>query len=234
MTADTYAKLIVLETLIDAEIGFLLEHRPSSMESFREELVARLSDLVDEIDALDATAAASAYDALVDLLADLPEDDDEGVISATLRFKRATDRIVERGMDRSGLDEAFTWAVVVDELLRALTDEYHQAVRHNGETVPRPYLRAQVILARAAEAADRMEWAAGVDHRTELREWMDRLTFAVRHQRLKPTEIDLMVRPVQRRTRKYRPSTLTRVGTFVLRHLLRRSTGGPGGEPRPA
>jgi hypothetical protein len=232
MKADTFAKLVVLETLIDAELGYLLEERPPSLEEFREELVARVSDVVDEIDALDSAAAARAYDALVDLLAELP-DDDEGAIAATLRFKRATDRIVERGMTRSDLEQASTWATVVDELLRVLTDEYHRAVRSDGELVQRPYLRAQVLLARAGQAADRMLWAAGIDRRTELREWIDRLTFAVRHQRLKPTDVDLMIRPVQRRARRYRPSTLTRVGTFVLQQLLRRSARG-GGEPRSA
>ena len=96
MKADTFAKLIVLEALIDAEIGYFLEDRPRSMEGFREGMMTHISDLVDEIDALDAVAAARVYDAIVDFLAELPETD-EGVIDTTIRFKRNIDRIVQRG-----------------------------------------------------------------------------------------------------------------------------------------
>jgi hypothetical protein len=225
MKADTFAKLVVLETLIDAEIGYFLEQRPESMDAFREGLVARISDLVDEIDALDAVAAARVYDAVVDFLAELP-DDDEGAIAATLRLKQAMDRIVERGINRRDQEQPSTWAVVLDELLEELTDEYHRAVRPTGEVSPREYARVQVLLARSREIADRMLWTTGAARRTELREQMDRLTFAVRHQRLKPTEVDLMIRPAQRRVRRYRPSTLTRVGAFVLSQLLGRSKPG--------
>lgn len=237
MKADTFAKLVVLETLIDAEIGQFLEERPASMESFREHLVASVSDLVDEIDALDAVAAARVYDAIVDFLAELP-DDDEGVIAATLRFKRAVDRIVERGMDRRDHAQPSTWAVVLDELLEALLDEYHRAVRPGGVLSPPEYRRSQVLLARAEQVADRMLWTAGVERRAELREQMDRLSYAIRHQRLRPTVVDQMIRPAQRRTRRYRPSTLTRVGAFVLGQLLRRArrpeAGGEGARPRRA
>ena len=142
MKADTFAKLVVLETLIDAEIGHFLEEHPSSMELFREGMVSRVSDLVDEIDALDAVAAARIYDAIVDFLAELPEDDD-GVVEATLRFRRAVDRMAERGMDAArAAASASTWAVVLDELLEELADEYHDAVRPDGEVRPREYLRA--------------------------------------------------------------------------------------------
>ena len=75
MKADTFAKLLVLETLLDAEIGRFLEDPPPSMDAFREGMIARVSDLVDEIDALDEVAAARVYDALVDFLADLPAED---------------------------------------------------------------------------------------------------------------------------------------------------------------
>lgn len=220
MKADTFAKLVVLETLIDAEIGHYLEERPSSMELFREGMVARISDLVDEIDALDAVAAARIYDAIVDFLAALP-DDGEGVVETTLRFRRAVDRIVERGMDQRELKEPSTWAVVLDELLEELTNEYHDAVRPNGEMWPRSYLRARTLLARAREAVDRILWGAG-ESSPELRDELDRLTFAVRHQRLKPTVVDVQVRDIQRRAARYRPSTLTRIGAFVLGQVLRR------------
>lgn len=230
MKADTFAKLVVLETLIDAEIGHYLEHRPSSMELFREGMVTRISDLVDEIDALDAVAAARIYDAIVDFLAALP-DEGEGVVDTTLRFRRAVDRIVERGMDQRELREPSTWAVVLDELLEELTNEYHDAVRADGEMWPRSYLRAQTLLARAREAVDRILWGAG-EASPELRDELDRLTFAVRHQRLKPTVVDLQVRDLQRRAGRYRPSTLTRIGAFVLGQVLRRPERKTG-EKRP-
>jgi hypothetical protein len=234
MKADTFAKLVVLEALIDAEIGQFLEQHPSSMDAFREGFVSRISDLVDEIDALDAVAAARVYDAVVDFLAELP-DDGAGAVEATLRFKHALDRIAERGLTRRDYEDASTWAVVLDELLEELTDEYHRAVRPTGEVLQWDYARALVLLARAREVADRMLWAADVPHRGEVRELIDRLTFAVRHQRLKPTEVDQMIRPTQRRARRYRPSTLTRVGSFVLSQLLGRSRPQPRpAEPRPA
>jgi hypothetical protein len=222
MKADTFAKLVVLEALIDADIGQYLEQHPASMDVFREGLIARISDVIDEIDALDSVAAARVYDAVVDFLAELPEDD-AGAIAATLRFKRAMDRIAERGMSRRDREQASTWAVALDELLEELTDEYHRAVHPSGQVLPREYARVQGLLARAREVADRMLWTAGPARREELREQMDRLTFAVRHQRLRPTEVDLMIRPAQRRARRFRPSTLTRVGAFVVRQLFSRS-----------
>lgn len=228
MTADTFAKLIILETLIDAEIGHYLESRPASMERFREGMVARVSDLLDQIDALDAVAAARVYDAVVDFLAELPEDE-EGVVEATLHFKRATDRITARGMDARELGQASTWAVVLDELLEELADEYHVAVRPSGEVRQREYLRALFLLARAREAAERILWTAGVEGAEELRNEMDRLVFAVRNRRLKPTAVDFLVRAPQRLARRYRPSTLSRVGSFVIGQLLRRA---PKREPR--
>ena len=242
MKADTFAKLVVLETLIDAEVGHFLEHRPASMELFREGMVSRVSDLVDEIDMLDAVAAARTYDAIVDFLADLPENDDEGIIDVTLRFRRAVDRIVERGIEQRELKDPSTWAVVLDELLTELADEYHSAVAPGEETRPREYLRAQLLLSRAREAADRMLWAADDDASADLRTEMDRLTFAVRHQRLKPQVVDFLIRAPQRRAARYRPSTLTRIGTFVLSQVLRRDrTRRPGegtrsspADPHPA
>lgn len=235
MKADTFAKLVVLETLIDAEVGYLLEHRPQSMELFREGLVARVSDLVDEIDALDAVAAARAYDAIVDFLAELP-DDDAGVVDATLRFRRAIDRTALRGMDQRDRRQSSTWAMALDELLEELADEYHAAVRPSGEVLEKEYLRAQTLLARAREAADRMLWEAGDAEDVELRSDMDRLTFAIRHQRLKPTAVDFLIRAPQRRAARYRPSTLTRIGSFVLGQVLRREGGRPssGGESHPS
>lgn len=236
MKADTFAKLVVLETLIDAEIGHFLEHHPPSMELFREGMIARVSDLVDEIDALDAVAAARVYDAIVDFLAALPEDG-EGVVEGTIRFHRAMDRITERGMDQRDLKQASTWAVVLDALLEELADEYHLAVRPTGEVRAREYLRSQTLLARSREAADRMLWEAGGGDDGELRSEMDRLTFAVRHERQKPTAVDFLIRAPQRRAARYRPSTLTRVGAFVLSQVLgkekrRRATDAPAPAPR--
>jgi hypothetical protein len=236
MKADTFAKLVVLETLIDAEVGFFLEHQPPSVELFRESMVSRVSDLVDEIDELDAVAAARIYDAIVDFLAELPENDAEAMVEARLRFRRAMDRLVERGMDQREMQDVSTWAIVLDELLKELADEYHVAIRSSGEVRSREYLRAQTLLARAREAADRMLWEAG-DEPRELRDEMDRLTFAVRHRRLKPTVVDFQIRALQRRAARYRPSNLTRIGTFILSQVLRREGrrgGGGPGDPRPA
>ena len=244
MKADTFARLVVLETLIDAEIGYFLEDRPTTMEAFRESLVSRVSDLVDEIDALDAVAAARTYDAVVDFLSELPEDDDEGMIAEAIRFRRAADRIVERGMHERELKDPSTWAVVLDRLLDELADEYHTAVKPGGEIRPREYLRAQLLLARAREAADRMLWEADEEANTQLRSEMDRLTFAVRHQRLKPQAVDLLIRAPQKTATRYRPSTLTRLGAFVLGQVLRRDpnrrsgesprAGSRGGDAHPA
>lgn len=227
MKADTFAKLIILETLIDAEIGHFLEHRPASMERFREGIVARVSDLVDQIDVLDAVAAARVYDAIVDFLAELPEDD-AGVVDATLRFKRAADRIVARGMETRELAQPSTWAVVVDELLEELADEYHAAVHPGGEVRPREYLRALFLLNRARAAVERITWTSGISAEAELRSEMDRLVFAVRNQRLKPTEVDFLIRAPQRLVRRHRPSTLSRIGGFVIGQLLRRPRQEPG------
>lgn len=222
MKADTFATLVVLETLMDAEVGFFLRQPAGGLESFREALVARVSDLVDEIDERDAVAAARVYDAIVDFLAQLGEDPEQ-VVEASLRFKRALDRLVERGLSTAERGQASTWAVVLDELLGAVADEYHMALRA-GAAQPRPreWTRVQALLSRAREAADRMLWQAGEEGQTEARNEMDRLTFALRYQRLKPTAADFLIRTAQRRARRYRPSTLTRVGSFVLGQLLRR------------
>lgn len=220
MKADTFAKLVVLEALIEAEIGFVLAHPPPSLEYFREGLVARISDLIDEVDILDSVAAGRVYDAVVDFLAELPEEDD-GVVEAALRFRRAVDRIVERGMDRRDLAASPTWAVVLDELLTELADEYHLALGPGGEIRGREMSRAESLLGHARRAADRMLWGAE-DTRPEIRDEIDRLTFAIRHRRLRPTSVDFLIRSVQRRAARYRPSTLTRIGAFVVGQLLRR------------
>lgn len=232
MRADTFARLVTLETLVDAEVGHFLEQRSPDVERFREGIVARVSDLVDQIDSLDAVAAARVYDAIVDFLAELPEDE-EGIVAATLRFKRAIDRLVARGMEARDLAQASTWATVLDELLEELADEYHVAVRAGGEVRPREYLRAQFLLERAREAAERILWAAdpGAEVAAELRDGMDRLLFAVRSRRMKPTEVDFLVRAPQRLARRWRPSTLSRIGGFVIGQLLRRRPS-PKQEPR--
>jgi hypothetical protein len=230
MKADTFAKLVVLETLIDAEIGHHLERGADTTDSLREHLVARISDLVDEIDALDSVAAARTYDAIVDFLSELP-DDGGGMVESTIRFRRAVDRLIRRGMEPRDLAQAATWAVVLDELLEALGNAYHNAIRPNGEVRRHAYLRSLTLLARAREVSERMLWEAGEYAEPELRSEMERLTFAVRHQRLQPTEVDYLIRAPQRRAQAMRPSTLTRVGSFVLRQLLRREPRRPAGAP---
>jgi hypothetical protein len=236
MKADTFAKLVVLEALIEAEIGYFLELSPPSPTLFREGMVSRVSDLVDDIDVLDSVAAARVYDSIVDFLAELP-DDDEGVVDATLKFQRAVDRIVERGMDRRDLAAPSTWAIVLEELLSELANEYHLAITADGEIRPREYTRVGVLLGRARQAADRMLWSADDMPRDVLDE-MDRLTYAVRHRRLKPTEVDYSIRSLRRSAAKYRPSTLTRIGAFVIRQLMnrepRRRTGNGSRKSRKA
>lgn len=231
MKADTYAKLVVLEALIEAEIGYFLEHSPASLELFREGMVARISDLIDEIDVLDSVAAARLYDAIVDFLSELPEGDSAGVVETTIQFRRAIDRIVERGLDRKDLALASTWAVVFDELLGELANEYHNAVPPGGERKPREWARVQALLTQSRKAAERMLWSADVD-RPEVPDDLDRLVFAVRHRRVPATELDFLIRSLQRRAARYRPSPLTRIGAFVLRQVLGRDQRGTVRERR--
>lgn len=221
MKADTYAKLVVLEALIEAEIGYFLAHRPPSLELFREEMVARVSDLIDEVDILDSVAAGRVYDAIVDFLAELPDEDPDGVVATTLRFRRAIDRLTARGTERRDLADGSTWAIVLDELLTELADEYHLAISRDGEIQKREMLRAEALLGRARMAADRMLWTED-DGGGEILDEMDRLIYAVLYRRMRPTEVDRVIASVQRRVDRYRPSTLTRVGAFVLRQVLGR------------
>ena len=226
MRADTFAKLVTLETLIDAEVGFWLEHRPASIDRYREALVERVSDLVDEIDRLDEVAAARVYDALVDFLAELP-DDPAGMVETAIRFKRAVDRLIDRTMDAGDLADASTWAVVLDELLDELAREYPRAVRTPGETDERALLRARALARTARDAGERMAAARRSDARTILRDDLDRLLFAVEHRRLDAAEVEALVREPQRLARRARPSNLARVGAAVVGQLLRRRSRGP-------
>ena len=227
MKADTFAKLVVLDALVEAEVGYYLQDNPPSFELFREGMVARISDLVDEVDVLDSMAAAHVYDAIVDFLSEMSERDADGVVESMVRFRRAIDRTVVRGMDRKELAAATTWAVVLAELLGELADEYHLAVV-GSEVRPREITRAESLLARARQAGERMLWSAEVV-RPEITSEFDRLTAAVRYRRTPPTEVDFMILSLQRRAARYRPSTLTRVGAFVLRQVLRRSGRGKTG-----
>jgi hypothetical protein len=227
MKADTFAKLIVVDALIEAEIGYSLEHPPASLELFREGMVARIGDLVDEIDSLDSVAAARIYDAVVDFLAELPEER-EGVVEATIRFRRAIDRTIARGMERRDLGDASTWAIVLDELLAELADEYHEAAAREGEFGVREYARVEALLARVRQAGERMLWTAA-EVEPAIASDMDRLVFAIRNRRLHPTRVDQLILALQRHSAHYRPSTLTRIGGFVLRQVLRRSSEGENG-----
>ncbi|HYW08129.1 MAG TPA: hypothetical protein VE913_14295 [Longimicrobium sp.] len=220
MRADTFARLLILETLVDAEIGYLLEHRPAAPERFREGMIARVSDLVDEIDTLDAVAAARVYDALVDFLTELPDDDD-GVVEATLRFKRAVDRTVRRASGGREPGDPAVWAVVLDELLTVLAAEYEAAFGPEGVR-PREYLRARALLDRARVASERMTSAESDDSRVELRTEMDRLAFAVHYRRAAPDTVEPLIRVPQRMARRRRPTSLARIGAFVVGQLLRK------------
>lgn len=219
MRPETFARLLSLESLIDAEVGYWLERRPAQADRYRETLVSRVSDLVDEIDALDAVAAARMYDAVVDFLAELPEDDD-AMVEAALRFKRAVDRLTDRAMRPGDLDDPATWAVVLDELLEDLLDE---SARAAARTVPDPRgsLRARLLLARARQAADRLVVAVRAERRPELRDAMDRLAFAVHSRHASPEGLEPLVRAVQRVARRHRPTGVTSIGAFVVGQLLR-------------
>jgi hypothetical protein len=229
MKADTFAKLVVLQTLVDSEVGYLLEHRPASVDQFREGLITRVSDLVDEIDALDAVAAARTYDAIVDFLAQLPEED-EGVVESTLKFQRALARTVERGMDQSERKQASTWAMVLHELLEELRTEYEAAL--DGETVnPRGISRATALLGRARDAAERIADDAGGEGAADLRDDVARLGFAIEHRHMPPRDVDPLITASQRRAARYRPSPLSRIGAFVLGQVLTRDRRRRQGEP---
>ena len=224
MKADTFAHLVVLETTLDAEIGYRLEHPPASTERWVEGMVARVSDLVDRIDALDAVAAARAYDALVDFLTELPEEE-TALVEQAVRLKRAVDRIVERGMEAADLAAPPTWAAVVDELLGVLSAEYASAMDEQGDPRPRQHLRARYLVNRARAAADRMVAGEPAARRAEVRSALDRLSFAVHNRRLRPAEVEELAGAARRLTARYRPSNLTRIGAFVLGQLLRRRPG---------
>lgn len=227
MRADTFARLITLETLLDAEVGFWLEHRPASIDRWREALVARVSDLIDEVDRLDEVAAARVYDALVDFLAELP-DDEEGMVEASIRFRRAVDRLLDRAMEPRDLDDASTWAVVLDEVLEELAVEYPHAVHADGgQGDPRAGLRARALVRAARDAGERMVSARRTDSRTLLRDDLDRLVLAVEHRMLSPAQVEPLIRAPQRIARRYRPSGLGRVGAYVVGQLLRRRPRGP-------
>lgn len=219
MKADTYARLVVLESLVDAEIGHRLEH--GAGERWLEAMVSRISDLVDEIDALDAVAAARAYDALVDFLTDLP-DEPEALVEQTVRFKRAVDRIVERGMDEVALAAPPTWAAVLDALLSTLAAEYPRAMDAEGVLRPREHMHARYLANRARAAADRMVAGERPERGAEVRTALDRLAFAVHNRRLPPAAVEVLVADAQRLAARYRPSKLTRIGAFVVSQLLRR------------
>ena len=221
MRADTFARLLILETLLDAETGFFLEHRPPAEARFREGMIARLGDLVEEIAALDAVAAARVYDALVDFLTELP-DDDEGIVEATIRFKRAVDRTIQRAFAGREPDDAATWAVVLDELLAVVAAEYRASAEGGGEPSPREYVRARALLYRARAASERMTSGERPERRAELRDEMDRLIFAVLYRRVAPAALERMIEAPQRLARRRRPSNLARMGAFVLGQLLRR------------
>lgn len=235
MKADTFAKLLLLQTLVDAEVGRLLEHRAATPDRFREGLVARVSDLVDEIDSLDAVAAARAYDAIVDLLAQMPEDD-EGIVEAVITFQRAIDRAISRGMDEAELRLASTWAVVADELLEELLNEYTAVMGRMGAAPPDRLDRALALVGRIREAAARVASAAGPDA-AELLSAVDRVAYGIRRRGLDPVELAPLVRAAQRQAARHRASPLTRIGAFVIRQVLtrdrrRRKGEGPGGVER--
>jgi hypothetical protein len=222
--ADTYARLVVLETLVDAEIGHRLERSAPGTDRWVEVMVSRISDLVDEIDTLDVVTAARAYDALVDFLTELPEEDG-ALVEQTVRFKREVDRIAERGMDAGALQAPQTWAAVLDELLATLAGEYAGAA----DPGSREHLRARYLANRARAAAERMVAGQRRERQGEVRSALDRLVFAVHNRRLHGAAVGALVEDARRIAARYRPTPLLRIGAHVLRHLVRRRRR--GGDP---
>lgn len=230
MKADTFAKLLVLQSVVDAEVGWYLEHRPESTDGFREGLISRVSDLLDQIDALDAVAAARTYDAIVDFIAQIPEDD-EGIVEGAIRFHRAMDRTVERGMDRAELRLAATWAVAVHDMLEALAREYGAEPDDDPEHRLRQRGRAVSLLDRARYAADRIATESGVASAGELVDAMERLTYAIRYRGVAPHDAEPLLRAAQRQAARHRPSPLSRIGAFVLGQVLSRDRRRRRGDP---
>jgi hypothetical protein len=220
MKADTYARLVVLDTLVEAEIGFLLAHHPPLTEELREGMAGRVAGMIEEIETLDRSVASRAWEAIVGLVARLPEDDD-GIEAAALRCRRALSRIMQRGFSRHDLADAAVWTAVLEVLLRTLALEYRAAMRASAgaELAPRERERIDRLLDTARNAADRMLWNAA-DGEATLSEAMDRLTHAVRYRRIPPAEVDTLASSIVRLAAKHRPSTISRVGAFVLRQLL--------------
>ncbi len=203
MRADAVARLLALEAVVDAEVGLLLE---APAERPRPAMVARLGAQVEEIDRVDPVAAARAYDALVDFLAALPDEGGaDAVVEAAVSFRRALDRAVERAFGGRDPADPALWAGVLDELLGALL------------RADAPLARALVHRARAA--AERMTAAERPAHRAEVRSAMDRLAFAVLH---RAAPVDALVHEAQRLARRRRPSSLARMGAYVVAQMARR------------
>jgi len=164
------------------------------------------------------------YDALVDFLSDPPESD-AAMVDAALRFKRAVDRITDRARD--DLDDASTWAVVLDEVLEELAEEYPACADAGPGGDPRACMRARALARAAREAGERMVGARRTDARTMLRDDLDRLYFAVEHRAAPAAEVDALIRAPQRLAQRARPSNLGRVGAYVVGQLLSRRPRGP-------
>jgi hypothetical protein len=222
MKADTFARLVVLETLIEAQTGDALDRGGLIADAFREELVTAISDLLDEIDSLDALVAARVYDALVDFLAELPEDP-EGLTRSILRLQREIAVVVERGLPAAERGSPATWAVVLDELLAALGDAYH--ARQSEPDSPLARLRVMALMGRLRVAAERILGSPAGAGDAELRDELGRLVIDVQHLLPPASELDLLIRSLQRRTRRYRRTSLTRVGRYVVAQLLSRRRG---------
>jgi hypothetical protein len=126
-------------------------------------------------------------------------------------------------MEAAALAQDSTWAVVLDEVLEVLGTEY--AATPGSASVPPPggSLRTRSLLVRARSATDRLLWSSSAAGGEEVNEAMDRLMFAVSHRRLPAAEVEPLIHEAQRMARRFRRSTLTRIGAFVVEQLLRRS-----------
>jgi hypothetical protein len=113
------------------------------------------------------------------------------------------------------------WASALEALIRALLEEYPAAIRAEGgrNRFPREWERVERLLDGTRRVADRMLWSSAAIG-TTLEDEVIHLHHAVLHRRFSPTEVEAICRSILRYAARYRPSTLSRVGAFVVRQLL--------------
>ena len=215
MKADTFAKLAVLETLVDAEVAYYLEHSPS-IPAYRARVAALADGVLSGIDPCDEETAIAAHHASARLLRELQPADD-AVIRAATRFKRRVNGILAREMEPEERRRVATWAVVVDQLLATLAREYREGA---GDADRRADERIHLLLARIEDGVARLALLGGAARVEGLRAAAQRLRTAVR--RRQPTDtVSVQIAALQLQVRALAgESSLARLGGFVVRQLL--------------